>query len=179
MCIRDRRWFAPLRLRLHPQFGRGNLRNHRKLVLVDGHAMWTGGRNLAGEYFLDGATSMAWRDLSVLVEGGIVADAVALFERDWAATFLGIAPTSTPAAAVPDTGARAQLLPSGPDRRDDTAYAPFLNAIHRADARVLLATPYFVPDVQLQTALLLACRRGVDVQLLLPARSNHLSLIHI
>lgn len=167
------RWFAPLRLRLHPQFGRGNLRNHRKLVLVDGTAMWTGGRNLAEEYFLDGATSMAWRDLSVVVEGGIVADAVVVFERDWAATFLGIAPTSTPAAAVPDTGARAQLLPSGPDRRDDTAYALFLTAIHRADARVLLATPYFVPDVQLQTALLLACRRGVDVQLLLPARSNH------
>lgn len=167
------RWFAPLRLRLHPQFGRGNLRNHRKLVLVDGHAMWTGGRNLAEEYFLDGATSMAWRDLSVVIEGGIVADALAVFERDWAATFPGITPTATPAAVVPAAGALAQLLPSGPDRRDDTAYALFLTAIHRADERVLLATPYFVPDVQLHTALLLACRRGVDVQLLLPARSNH------
>lgn len=167
------RWFAPLRLRLHPQFGRGNLRNHRKLVLVDGHAMWTGGRNLAEEYFLDGATSMAWRDLSVVVEGGIVADAVSVFERDWESTFSGTSKTPSPVPAAPDAGARAQLLPSGPDRRDDTAYALFLSAIHRADARVLLATPYFVPDAQLQTALLLACKRGADVQLLLPAHSNH------
>jgi len=167
------RWFAPLRLRLHPQFGRGNLRNHRKLVLVDGTAMWTGGRNLAEEYFLESTTSMAWRDLSVVVEGGIVADAVAVFERDWAATFPGNTPLPTTPLALPDAGSLAQLLPSGPDRRDDTAYSLFLNAIHRADARVLLATPYFVPDAQLQTAMLLACRRGVDHQLLLPARSNH------
>lgn len=167
------RWFAPLRLRLRPQFGRGNLRNHRKLVLVDGTALWTGGRNLADEYFLNRATSPAWRDLSVVVEGGIVADAVAVFERDWASTSSGNTSPPSTAPASPDAGALAQLLPSGPDRRDDTAYALFLNAIHRADARVLLATPYFVPDAQLQTALLLACRRGVDVQLLLPARSNH------
>lgn len=167
------RWFAPLRLRLRPEFGRGNLRNHRKLALVDDAAMWTGGRNLADEYFLDGETAPAWRDLSVVIEGGIVADAAAVFERDWAATFPGITPTAAPAVIVPTEGALAQLLPSGPDRRDDTAYALFLNAIHRADARVLLATPYFVPDAQLQTALLLACHRGVDVQLLLPARSNH------
>ena len=167
------RWFAPLRFRLRPQFGRGNLRNHRKLVLVDRHAMWTGGRNLAEEYFLDGATSMAWRDLSVVVEGGIVGDALAVFERDWDSTSVGTATNSSPVPAMRNAGARAQLLPSGPDRRDDTAYALFLNAIHRADARVLLATPYFVPDAQLQTAMLLACRRGVDVQLLLPARSNH------
>ena len=167
------RWFAPLRLRLRPQFGRGNLRNHRKLVLVDGTAMWTGGRNLADEYFLDSATAAAWRDLSVVVEGGIVGDATAVFERDWASTSSGDDTTSPTEPASNDTGALAQLLPSGPDRRDDTAYALFLNAIHRADARVLLATPYFVPDAQLQIALLLACRRGVDVQLLLPARSNH------
>ncbi|MEG3050557.1 MAG: phospholipase D-like domain-containing protein [Thermomonas sp.] len=167
------RWFAPLRLRLHPQFGRGNLRNHRKLVLVDGLAMWTGGRNLADEYFLDSATPTTWRDLSVVVEGGIVADAAAVFERDWASTSTTTNATSSTAFALSGHGALAQLLPSGPDRRDDTAYALFLNGIHRADARVLLATPYFVPDAQLQTALLLACRRGVDVQLLLPARSNH------
>lgn len=167
------RWFAPLRLRLRPQFGRGNLRNHRKLVLVDGTAMWTGGRNLAEEYFLDSATSKAWRDLSVVIEGGIVGDAVAVFERDWASTSSGMGTPSPTTTMSPDAGALAQLLPSGPDRRDDTAYALFLNAIHRADARVLLATPYFVPDAQLQTALLLACRRGVNVELLLPARSNH------
>lgn len=166
------RWFAPLRLRLHPQFGRGNLRNHRKLVLVDGLRMWSGGRNLAGEYFLDATDAPAWRDLSFTIEGGIVADAVAGFARDWAMT--GGEPAPAPPTMEGDgEGPLAQLLPSGPDRRDDTAYALFLGAIHRADMRVLLATPYFVPDDALQLALALAARRGVQVELLLPARSNH------
>lgn len=166
------RWFAPLRLRLHPQFGRGNLRNHRKLVLADGLRMWSGGRNLAQEYFLDTPQAPHWRDLSFTIEGGIVADAVAGFARDWAMT--GGEPAPAPPTMEGDgEGPLAQLLPSGPDRRDDTAYALFLGAIHRADARVLLATPYFVPDDALQLALVLAARRGVQVELLLPARSNH------
>lgn len=164
------RWFSPLRLR--PQFARDNLRNHRKLVIVDDRALWSGGRNLAREYFLDAPDAPAWHDLSIVVEGGIVIDAIAGFARDWALA------GGEPAAAAPPTpaaagGPLAQLLPSGPDRRNDTAYDLFLGAIHRADARVLLVTPYFVPDDALQLALVLAARRGVQVELLLPARSNH------
>lgn len=165
-------WFSPVRLRLRPQFGRENLRNHRKRLLVDGRWLWSGGRNLACEYFLDAEPAPAWRDLSFIIDGGIVLDAIAGFERDWAlaggppSSRLG--PTATPAA-----GPLAQLLPSGPERREDTAYALYLNAIHRADARIWLATPYFVPDDALQLALVLAARRAIDVRLLLPARSNH------
>ena len=165
------RWFSPLRLRLRPQFGRGNLRNHRKLVLVDGHTLWSGGRNLAGEYFLDTDRSSAWQDLSFIIEGGIATDAAACFARDWAMAGGGhTSPTVAPARAV---GPLAQLLPSGPDHRGDTAHALYLQGIHRADTRVWAATPYFVPDDALQQALLLAAQRGVDVCLLLPARSNH------
>ena len=167
------RWFSPLRLRLRPQFGRGNLRNHRKLVVVDGQRLWTGGRNLACEYFLGHAPAPAWDDLSLLADGGIAHDAARLFARDWALAGGDAAmPAAEPIDAAED-GTLAQLLPSGPDRRDDTAYALLLGAIHRADARVLLATPYFVPDDALQLALVLAARRGVQVELLLPARSNH------
>lgn len=166
------RWFAPIRLRLRPQFGRENLRNHRKRIVVDGRWLWSGGRNLADDYFLDAENAPAWGDLSFIVEGGIVADALDGFAHDWA--LAGGAPAQTAAsAAAPADGPRAQLLPSGPERREDTAYALYLNAIHRADARVWLATPYFVPDDALQLALVLAARRGIDVQLLLPARSNH------
>ena len=170
------RWFSPLRLRLRPRFGRGNLRNHRKLVVVDERAMWSGGRNLGGEYFLDAPGTPAWVDLSFIIEGGIVVDAAAGFTRDWA--LAGGEPVPAPPTAPPPTanageGPLAQLLPSGPDRREDTAYALFLGAIHRADARVLVATPYFVPDDALQLALALAARRGVRVELLLPAQSNH------
>ena len=99
-------------------------------------------------------------------------DAIAGFARDWAMAG-GEAAPMPPIARADAEGPLAQLLPSGPDRRDDTAYDLFLGAIHRADARVLLATPYFVPDDALQRALVLAARRGVQVELLLPARSNH------
>lgn len=166
------RWFSPLRLRLRPQLARGNLRDHRKLVLVDDRALWTGGRNLAREYFLDAPDAPAWHDLSAVIEGGVVVDAAAGFARAWAMAGGEPAPAIR-TASVAGEGPLAQLLPSGPDRRDDTAYDLFLSAIHRADARVLLATPYFVPDDALQRALLLAARRGVQVELVLPARSNH------
>lgn len=167
------RWFAPLRLRLHPQFGRGNLRNHRKLVVVDARACWSGGRNFASEYFVDEAHAAAWRDLSFVVEGRLVVDAVACFERDWASAGGDQPPHPIPAIDPDARGPLVQLLPSGPDRCDDTAYDLFLSAIHRADRNVRIATPYFVPDDALQLALVLAARRGCDVQLLLPARSNH------
>lgn len=88
------RWFSPIRLRLRPQFGRGNLRNHRKLVLVDGRTLWSGGRNFAAEYFLGTSGTPAWHDLSFCIESGIVADAAEGFARDWA--LAGGTPDVTP-----------------------------------------------------------------------------------
>ncbi|MBV2209048.1 MAG: PLDc N-terminal domain-containing protein [Thermomonas sp.] len=167
------RWFSPIRLHLHPQFGRGNLRNHRKLVIVDEQRMWSGGRNFASEYFTGDVHNAAWQDLSFILEGDIVQDALAGFARDWAIAGGEPFPAALTTSASHAAGPHAQLLPSGPDRRDDTAHALYINAIHRADVRVWLATPYFVPDDALQQALLSAARRGVHVRLLLPAQSNH------
>jgi cardiolipin synthase len=62
---------------------------------------------------------------------------------------------------------------SGPDQLDDTVYALLLSAAYQARRHIALATPYFVPDAALVMALALAARRGVTVDLLMPARSNH------
>ena len=67
----------------------------------------------------------------------------------------------------------AQLLPSGPDRFDDTIYALLLGAAFHARRQILAITPYFVPDEGLLTAWCLAARRGVRVRLLVPMHSNH------
>ena len=67
----------------------------------------------------------------------------------------------------------AQLIASGPDQVDDTVYSLLVTAAYRARERIALVTPYFVPDAALLQALCLAARRGVTVDLLLPARSNH------
>ncbi len=161
-----------------PLKGRTNLRDHRKMLIADaGHAtqrLWCGGRNLANEYFEGRPGHPAWRDLSFDLGGAFVQQASALFAHDWAFAGGGKArtdPLPPPAAAAGST--RAQLIASGPDQADDTVYSLLVTAAYRARRRIALVTPYFVPDAALLTALCLAARRGVQVDLLLPARSNH------
>lgn len=167
------RWFMPV---LHnPLRGRNNLRYHRKLVVADRRQLWSGGRNLASEYFVDGPGRPAWVDLSFDIRGSLAAQAQWLFEQDWRAAG-GPAPALAPEAR-PDAhsvdGASAQLIPSGPDRADDTIHALLLSAAYRASDRIMAVTPYFVPDEALLSAWCIASRRGVRVTLLIPARSNH------
>ncbi|MBS0318752.1 MAG: cardiolipin synthase, partial [Proteobacteria bacterium] len=169
------RWFMPL---LHnPMRGRVNLRNHRKLTIADGRRLWSGGRNLAAEYFVGGGREPAWVDASFTVDGPLAAEARALFESHWRHTSgpPGDAPALPAQPAPPqDAGHHlAQLVPSGPDQAQDTVHDLLLTEVYRARRQVLAVTPYFVPDDSLLTALCLAARRGVQVELILPARSNH------
>ena len=160
-----------------PLKGRFNLRDHRKLLIVDfpeGAArLWCGGRNLAAEYFEGKDGEPPWRDLSFELRGPVVAQASELFERDWA---FATGRTVIRHGAKPlagDGAAAAQVVASGPDERDDTIHALLVTAAYRARRRIALATPYFVPDAALSMALCMAAKRGVEVNLLLPARSNH------
>jgi cardiolipin synthase len=139
--------------------------------------LWCGGRNLAAEYFEGTPGHPPWHDLSFDLTGPLVQQAVALFERDWAFATTERAPLEMPPedSLLDDGGpARgAQLVASGPDQVDDTVYALLLSAAYQARRRIALVTPYFVPDAALVMALSLAARRGVAVELLMPARSNH------
>ena len=176
------RFVPPLR---SPLKGRLNLRNHRKMAIADGERLWCGGRNLADEYFGVAALPSAgatggravghWRDLSFDLAGEAARMAAALFEADWRfATGRGIAapPLRAPSAA-PCPDACVQLVPSGPDYAEDTLHALLVTACFRAQRRILVVTPYLVPDEALMSALVLAARRGVTVEIVLPSRSNH------
>ncbi len=152
--------------------GPRNLRNHRKWVIADGERLWAGGRNLAAEYFCGTPGSPPWTDLSFDLQGPVAASAANQFEVDWVAA--GGKPAAR--AAVPaedDAGGRAQFLPSGPDQAEDTVQALLIDACFHATERLLAVTPYFVPDSSLETAIRLAVRRGVIVDLCIPAKSNH------
>jgi cardiolipin synthase len=156
--------------------GPRNLRNHRKMVIADGAHLWAGGRNLAAEYFFGVAGAPAWRDLTFDLRGPVAGAAAAQFELDWVAA--GGKPASADVAAVagfaPHSAAsEAQFLPSGPDQTEDTVHALLIDGCFQARDRVLAVTPYFVPDVSLETAMRLAARRGVRVDLVIPASSNH------
>jgi cardiolipin synthase len=169
----DLRWFLPL---VHdPRRGQGNSRNHRKLAIADAACLWSGGRNLADEYFLERPGQPAWVDLSFVVEGALVADAVRTFEQDWhvAGGDAGVPFARDGAGFDAMSDAVAQLIPSGPDQALDTLHPFLVTAIYQAQARILAATPYFVPDEALLQALVVARRRGVRVCLLMPERSNH------
>jgi cardiolipin synthase len=160
-----------------PFRGRANLRNHRKLIVVDGRTCLTGGMNLALPYMGPPSASRLWRDFAAVVRGPIVADLESLFASDW--TFAtGSELESRPGSAIePLEGstATAQIVASGPDVPGDPLYESLLALIFGAQRRIWIVTPYFVPDEMLARALNLAARRGVDVRLIMPIRSNHVS----
>ena len=179
-----------------PGRGRVNLRNHRKLLIADGEVVWSGGRNLANEYFIGRVGEPPWLDLSFAAEGALAAQAQALFDGDWRiargarqALRLGYAERfarqqaleqpsdAADYAAAPSTDATftslAQWVPSGPDFHEDVLHALLVSAAFHAEERLLLATPYYVPDEAVQEALVLAAKRGLQITLLLPRRSNH------
>ncbi len=159
--------------------GRTNLRNHRKLVVADGCRTWTGGRNLAAEYFtgdpFQARRRIPWIDLTFDFSGVLARQTQQRFDLDWAFA------TGTPVSATPPRGAWAQfegsnptqLIASGPDQNDDTFYALLVSACFSARSRIFAITPYFVPDAVLMMALTLAARRHVQVDLVLPRHSNH------
>jgi cardiolipin synthase len=166
------RAFMPL---LHsPIRGRTNLRSHRKLAVFDGRHVFAGGMNLAEEYMGPAPSPGRWRDVAAVVSGPVAADAEAVFESDW--SYCGgsrrpaASQTSAPATAGEE---RVQVVPSGPDRVADTLYDLFLSAIFGARERVAIVTPYYVPDDTLQHALVLAARRGVRTEVIVPSVSNH------
>ena len=161
--------FAPM---IHLPFrGVDNLRNHRKSATIDGELSIVGGMNLAEEYMGPTPLATRWCDLCALVRGPAVADIDEVFRADWEfATGELLDACSAQAASG---AARVQVVPSGPDSANDSFYDAVVMASYAAKKRVWIATPYFVPDDALTRALTAASRRGLDVRVLVPLRSNH------
>ena len=167
-----RRFMVPLLLTR----GSSNLRNHRKLAVADGVLLWSGGRNLADEYFLPSAQGKPpWLDLSFSLQGALAGVVAAQFEADWRAA-RGRRRPMWLAPALPLGGGHqhwAQWVPSGPDHPDDCLHALYMAAAFHARSSITLVSPYFVPDDALLEAWCLACRRGVKLRVLVPQQSNH------
>lgn len=167
---------SPLR---SPLAGRTNLRNHRKMAIADGAHMWSGGRNLAAEYFLGNTSGRTreppWIDLSFDFQGPLAQEGQNQFNQDWAFATQAAPPAmlAVPVFASGPGEKSAQLVPSGPDQTDDTLYSLLISSCFTARNRIIAVTPYLVPDATLLMALTLAARRGVAVDLILPRRSNH------
>ena len=153
------KWFHRWNWR-HPL--RYNRRNHRKLLVVDDRVAYVGGFNIhrASSRRLYGETR--WRDSHVAISGTLVLDAGKLFDAFWRGQRL----------AMPAGGGSASLAVN--DTRKCRRYIRCLysEAIAKARERIYLTTPYFVPDLLMQQQLMRAARRGVDVRVLVPFRSD-------
>jgi cardiolipin synthase A/B len=147
-----------------------NLRNHRKLLVVDGRVGFTGGMNIR-EHFLPGHGNA--HDLHFRVEGPVVGQLQETFAEDWAFTTkerLHGEAWFPPLESAGPVFARG--IPDGPDEDFETLRFTLLGALACARSSVRIVTPYFIPDPALVTALNVAALRGVRVDVVLPERLN-------
>ena len=158
--------FVPWRFRY------ANLRNHRKILVVDGSIGFTGGMNIREGNLMEGSVKQHVQDTHFRIEGPIVAQLEDVFLTDW--SFARGEPHEAP--RPPPTGGSEGVLcrgiVDGPDENLDKLRWTLLGALVSARSSILVMTPYFLPDASLITALNLAAMRGVKVDIVLPAENN-------
>ncbi|NGZ76183.1 cardiolipin synthase [Saccharibacillus alkalitolerans] len=154
---------------------RVNYRNHRKIVVIDKSIGFIGGLNVGDEYLSRSKTYGFWRDTHMRIEGEAVSSLQRIFLRDWR-HMTGEQPTGpgyfhSKGRADPEHGA-VQIIASGPDNDRRALKHIFFTMITTAKRSVWIATPYFIPDEDILTALRTAALSGLDVRLLFPAKPD-------
>lgn len=153
---------------------RVDLRNHRKIAVIDGLVALTGSQNVTDARYKFDPRVGPFLEASVRVRGPAVSALQTVFLHDWrleteadiadlGSLFPELGPAPGPSCVV-------HVVPSGPGPEPETIHEALLTAVYAAREEFLMTTPYFVPDESLSTALKIAARRGVDVTLIIPAR---------
>ena len=152
---------------------RMDLRNHRKLAVIDGRVGYTGSQNIADAAFSPKPRFAPWVDLSVRIEGPVVHDLQNLFVEDWYVdtqeALEDLLELECPMIA---DGVPAQIMGTGPMSYHEALRQFTQAAFHNARKELILTTPYFVPDEATFAALCTAARRGVHAQVVVPARND-------
>jgi cardiolipin synthase len=165
-----------------------NNRDHRKLLVVDGQSVFTGGINISGTYADSSTTSpgpeegleSAWRDTHVRIEGPVAAQFQALFLASWTraggkiASSINYFPTIQPAGAEWVAAVALDVDQHGAS----PIYATYLASIRAASQRIWLTNAYFAPNRELRGALIDAAARGVDVRLIVPGFTDSGLILH-
>jgi len=153
------------------RMARIDMRNHRKLAVIDGAIGYTGSQNIVNANY--GHKDLAWHDIMVRLTGPITIELQAIFVTDWhqesreILTGPDIFVEPVLAGDVP-----AQTLPSGPIFPVENYQRLVVSALHGAHRRVIITTPYFVPDEPLLQAIQIAVWRGVTIDLIVPQRCD-------
>ncbi len=159
---------------LRPFAGRIDLRNHRKIVVIDSYITYCGSQNCADPEFLVKARFAPWVDAVIRFEGPIARQNQMLFASDWMA---GVDEDITallqgPQASTPSDAMPAQVVGTGPTVRSSAMGELFVALMFAARRQIVISTPYYVPDESLQNALRTTAYRGVNTVLVVPARND-------
>ena len=152
------------------EWRRPDLRNHRKLLILDGEVGFTGSQNMIDRSYNKRGNikrGLKWKDLMVRFEGPIVAGINALFVTDWYGETDELLLRETELAPLepgPDT-LDAQVVPSGPGFEGENNLRLFNSLLYAAQERIIITSPYFVPDESMLYAITTAAQSGLDVQL--------------
>ena len=158
---------------LRPFHGRIDLRNHRKIVVIDDWITYCGSQNCADPEFLVKAKFAPWVDVMMRFEGPIARQNQHLFAGDWMANVdddISKLLQNPMTAAAP--GFTAQVIGTGPTVRTSAMPEMFESLIYSAHRELVVSTPYYVPDESMQNALCTSARRGVDTTIIFPARND-------
>lgn len=159
---------------LHPFYARVDIRDHRKIVVIDNRITYCGSQNLADREFHVEARYAPWIDVMLRFEGPVALQNQRVFAADWlgyAGENLGHLLAEPDVLAV-EPGAVAQVIATGPLVRPSSMPEVFATMMYAARRELVISTPYYIPDETLQAALCAAARRGIDTHLILPARNN-------
>ena len=158
---------------LRPLRGRIDLRNHRKILVIDGRITYCGSQNCADPEFLVKAKYAPWVDAVIRLEGPIVRQNQYLFASDWMSNAdEDIDPLLRLPIEAPQPGFPAQVIGTGPTIRYSAMPEVFESLFHAARRELVISTPYYVPDESMQNALCAAAWRGVDTTIIFPARND-------
>jgi cardiolipin synthase len=160
----------PIMRALH---GRIDLRNHRKIVVIDDRITYCGSQNCADPEFRVKPRFAPWVDIQFRFEGPIARQNQYIFISDWMADVdEDIRSMLKVPVAEGAPGFAAQVIATGPTVRNSAMPATFESLIHAARKRLLITTPYFVPNESMQSALCAAAYRGVETHVIFPARND-------
>jgi cardiolipin synthase len=158
---------------LRAPFRRADLRNHRKIVVIDNAITYCGSQNCADPEFRVKAKFAPWVDAVMRFEGPIAQQNQRLFATDWmSATGEDINELLRQPLRAPKPGFVAQVIGTGPTVRYSAMPELFESLIHAARRELIISTPYYVPDESLQNALCSSAWRGVKTTIIFPARND-------
>ncbi len=153
-----------------------NLRTHRKILVVDGRVAFTGGMNIREGFTAEFAGDRHSRDTHFKVTGPLVADLFTVAAEDWLFTTRerldGPVWDVTLPEGKPGSPVLARVVASGPDNSIETSHKMLMGAFSIARSSIRIMSPYFLPDRELISALTTAARRGVQVDIIVPANNN-------